>query len=378
MASIASSLQPFHKQFPDKFRSHTIFGQYEKIYRRPPSLKRKSKEFIQLQSEEAIKLAKVVDFDQLANNELHHQNNIHVLSSRNGLNMYGYRGFDGLFYIPNYLNTTQQYDWIKQSIQQFSNAPYNNLSNLYQQQQNTYKDKQIPTWQDAVQQNNFKSFRQLTWANVGIQYDWTEREYNLQTITAPIPQSMINLCDDCNALLGDLSCNNEQKVDDDGVPFSMQIVPQTSIINFYEVNAKRPMGGHKDAAELINAPLISVSLGNDAIFLISNDDNVAPLALWVRSGCVLIMARKARFALHCVARVVRDSCPKALLKYFDNEIDTATEKKDKKELELMKKYVMESRINFNIRQVIEVDKLLSSCSDEPELTENGFHEIQSF
>ena len=59
---------------------------------------------------------------------------------------------------------------------------------------------------------------------------------------------------------------------------------QTAIVNFFARGAKRPMGGHRDAAELVNSPLISVSLGSDAIFLISDGDDDEPLALWLRSG----------------------------------------------------------------------------------------------
>ncbi len=152
--------------------------------------------------------------------------------------------------------------------------------------------------------------------------------------------------------------------DENGLPFSMQIIPQTSIINFFAVNTKRPMGGHRDAAEMINAPLVSVSLGNSAIFLISESDHCEPLPLWLRSGDVLIMTGQARFALHCVARVVPNSCPKPLIQSFESQ-ETMNEKK---ELKLMKLYIMQSRINFNLRQVIEV-----TTTDT-----HDFHEIHSF
>ena len=355
--STANTLLPFHKQFPDKFRSQTIFGQYEKIYRRPPSLKKNSKEFIKLQFDEKIKMSKVADFTNIDKNDANHQKNIKLISSNNNLKMYGYSEFDGLYLIPNYLSIQEQFKWIKQSIKEFSNAPYNNLTNLYKQQN---KDiSQIATWKNALKDNNLNNFRQLTWSNIGIQYNWTKREYNLNNITMKIPETMISLCLDCNNLLS--------KIDD-----KMKMVPQTSIINFFQVNTKRPMGGHRDAAELINAPLISVSLGNDAIFLISNDDNIKPLPLWLRSGDVLIMAKQARFALHCVARVCQNTCPLQLIQYFDQY--NYKNNNEKIELQLMKKYIMESRINFNIRQVIDVDKL--TCNQKQ--IDIDFHSIHSF
>ena len=379
--STANTLLPFHKQFPDKFRSQTIFGQYEKIYRRPPTLKKNSKEFIKLQSEEKIKLSKVVDFANIENNDECHKQNIKTISSKNSFKMYGYSTFSGLYFIPNYLSTKEQYEWTKQSIQEFSNTPYNNLTNLYKQE-NVNK----ATWKNAVKQENFDAFRKLTWSNVGIQYDWTQRKYNLNNVTAQIPQTMIKLCDDCNYLLSNIDQiddeqkqNEEKKQDKNGLTLTMEIIPQTSIINFFQVNTKRPMGGHRDAAELINAPLISVSLGNEAIFLISKDDNIEPLPLWIRSGDILIMAGNARFMLHCVARVVPNTCPTKLTQYFDKKIkENNDNKEEKKELQLMKKYIMESRINFNIRQVIDVDKLPTKHNVVVNENSTDFHEIRSF
>eukprot|EP01084_Bolivina_argentea_P078248 141960_1 len=389
MTTKSNNLLPYHKQFPNKFRSQTIFGQYEKIYRRPITLKKNSKEFIKLQTEEKIKLSKVLDLHNMANNEQIHKQNIKLISSKNDIKMYEYSTFNGLYLIPNYLSTKQQFEWIKQSVQQFSNAPYNNLTNLYK---NT--NVKIPTWEQCIKQNNYKQFRQLTWSNVGIQYDWTDRKYNLNNITAPIPNTMLNLCNDCNDLLKNIP-SQSHGIDDDskqyengmikdenGLTFCMEMIPQTSIINFFEVNTKRPMGGHRDAAELINAPLVSVSLGNRAIFLISKDDNIEPLPLWLQSGDVLIMAGKARFALHCVARVVSGSCPDVLIEYFDKEIEKENNEVGKQEFMLMKKYIMESRINFNIRQVIDVDKLPLNTHNELREQSSAvtvdFHEMHSF
>merc|ERR1712228_305654 len=193
-------------------------------------------------------------------------------------------------------------------------------------------------------------------------YNWTERRYDLNCITAPIPVSMLELCNECNHLLIDKLKSNDNS--DINESISTKIIPQTSIINFFAVNTKRPMGGHRDAAEFINAPLISVSLGNDAIFLISKDDNTEPLPLWLRSGSVLIMSGSARFALHSVARVVADSCSSELIQLFDDRVNCAQSEQEKKELRLMRAYIQRSRINFNIRQVVE--------------TNVDFHSIHSF
>ena len=118
----------------------------------------------------------------------------------------------------------------KRCLTEFSQAPYNNLSNLKNQQSDfnndnsnnndsnnkdeindenvkkiektneTTKSKEKKkesnndSWYSAVLKESYKEFRRLTWCNVGIQYDWTLRKYNLNIITQQIPDSMILLC----------------------------------------------------------------------------------------------------------------------------------------------------------------------------------------
>ena len=64
--------------------------------------------------------------------------------------------------------------------------------------------------------------------------------------------------------------------------------------------------GHTDhSEENLSAPLLSISLGQPAIFLIG-DSSLAtvPTALLLRSGDVLMMERESRLAYHAVPRIL--------------------------------------------------------------------------
>ncbi len=201
-------------------------------------------------------------------------------------------------------------------------------------------------WKEAVLKKDLSSFRQLAWCNIGIKYNWTDREYNLKEITAPIPQRMSTFCE---GVCGIVKAANKGKEKEKEEEWTLEMIPQTSIINYYAANAKRPMGAHRDAAEKINSPLVSCSLGCTAILLASRDENEIPCALYLRSGDVLVMSKESRWALHAVARVIPETCPQSLLDALEKN-----ETCEKDELQLIEDYIKCNRLNFNVRQVVKV------------------------
>ena len=74
-------------------RSQTVFGQYEKLYRRPPTAKKNSKQFKRIQNEEKTKLKNVVDFGNIEANSPEIQSNIELLQSslKTNRNIYGWK-----------------------------------------------------------------------------------------------------------------------------------------------------------------------------------------------------------------------------------------------------------------------------------------------
>ena len=70
--------------------------------------------------------------------------------------------------------------------------------------------------------------------------------------------------------------------------------------------------GHTDhSEENLSAPLLSISLGQPAIFLIGGSSlATVPSALLLRSGDVLLMERESRLAYHAVPRILAEPAPR--------------------------------------------------------------------
>ena len=80
--------------------------------------------------------------------------------------------------------------------------------------------------------------------------------------------------------------------------------PQACLINYYANGAK--MGSHVDADEdAKNAPVVSVSLGDDAVFHVGGSKRSdKKTRTTVRSGDVIVLGNKARRAYHGIDRIV--------------------------------------------------------------------------
>ena len=131
----------------------------------------------------------------------------------------------------------------------------------------------------------------LRWATLGRHYNWTDRTYACDH-AEPMPRHVAELCDDLCGLIG-VTMNAE-----------------AAIVNYYRPGDT--MGGHVDDAETDRSlPLVSVSLGCSAVFLVGGATrDVAPTAVWLRSGdaCVFV-GEAARSYYHGVPRILPDTCP---------------------------------------------------------------------
>ncbi|HEY4124618.1 MAG TPA: alpha-ketoglutarate-dependent dioxygenase AlkB [Rhizomicrobium sp.] len=82
--------------------------------------------------------------------------------------------------------------------------------------------------------------------------------------------------------------------------------PQCCLVNLYSEGAK--MGLHQDRDETARAPVLSVSLGDDALFRIGGDTRKAKTAsVKLSSGDVLTFGGVARMAYHGIDRVIAGS-----------------------------------------------------------------------
>lgn len=83
--------------------------------------------------------------------------------------------------------------------------------------------------------------------------------------------------------------------------------PECCLVNLYHGGAR--MGLHQDRDEVdLAAPVLSVSLGDHALFRIGGPSRRAPTrSLVLRSGDVVVLAGAARLAFHGVDRIVPGS-----------------------------------------------------------------------
>jgi len=117
--------------------------------------------------------------------------------------------------------------------------------------------------------------------------------------------------------------------------------PDAGIVNFYQT--KDTLMGHVDRSEVCaTSPLVSISLGNAAIFLIGGlTRDIAPIPILLRSGDIIVMSGPAcRRAYHGVPRVFEGTLP-AHLGEGANDGSWSP----------YARYMDTTRININVRQV---------------------------
>lgn len=82
--------------------------------------------------------------------------------------------------------------------------------------------------------------------------------------------------------------------------------PECCLVNLYRPGAR--MGLHRDQDEEANAPVLSVSLGDTALFRIGGLTRRAPTrSIELKSGDVLVFGGAARMAVHGIERVIADA-----------------------------------------------------------------------
>ncbi|KAF7839542.1 alpha-ketoglutarate-dependent dioxygenase alkB [Senna tora] len=194
--------------------------------------------------------------------------------------------------------------------------------------------------------------RKLRWSTLGLQFDWSkffigrtpriperlslgipaqrnsQRNYDVSLPHNKIP---IALCELAKTLAKP------------ALPVGVEFQPEGAIVNYFGLGDT--LGGHLDDMEADwSKPIVSLSLGCKAIFLLggkSRED--PPLAMFLRSGDVVLMAGEARECFHGVPRIFTDKEHAEIAHleaHLSHEDDVS-----------FLKYIQTSRININIRQV---------------------------
>ncbi|KAG8898913.1 hypothetical protein FRC01_010724 [Tulasnella sp. 417] len=207
----------------------------------------------------------------------------------------------------------------------------------------------------------------LRWANIGRSYHWGSKAYDLSKELAPFPEDVKDIC---TRVVKEVPWKDvwtsEGPEDIPQEEWGMEgpgwnswpetYEPDAGIVNFYQ--SKDTLMGHVDRSEVSSTtPLVSISLGNAAIFLIGGTTrDTKPLAVILRSGDVVIMSGpRCRRAFHGVPRILEGTLPSHL---------STTENGD--DWEPFAEYMANTRVNINVRQVFprgyDLSQLQSSSS----------------
>ena len=126
---------------------------------------------------------------------------------------------------------------------------------------------------------------QIRWLTFGYHYDWDEKCY-FEEQKDSIPDPIVELLQ-CLAHLLNLT--------------DWQV--ETGIVNYY--TCKSRLGPHVDGFEKnLQAPLLSLSIGSDAIFVTENEDATKePASILLKDGDLMVMSGKSRLLSHCLAKV---------------------------------------------------------------------------
>ncbi|XP_047269005.1 alpha-ketoglutarate-dependent dioxygenase alkB isoform X2 [Capsicum annuum] len=266
----------------------------------------------------------------------------------------------GFYFIPGALPVEEQCRWIKESLTSFPqppnrtnhNAIYGTLQDLFaaakdnkvliheEQFRGTnnseveiiQNDTNVPSWNFLDQSDALSRgvtcrsvpasvlLRKLRWSTLGLQFDWSkylcyvicfcavlcvcvisrdlsrgsfgnslstssevERSYNISLPHNKIPDAL---------------CLLAERMAAPTLPLGEAFHAEAAIVNYFGLGDT--LGGHVDDLEKDwNKPIVSMSLGCKGIFLIGGKSReIPPLAMFVRSGDVILMAGQARECFH--------------------------------------------------------------------------------
>uniref|UniRef100_A0ACD5VLK1 Uncharacterized protein n=1 Tax=Avena sativa TaxID=4498 RepID=A0ACD5VLK1_AVESA len=273
----------------------------------------------------------------------------------------------GFYFIPGALSTEEQCYWIRESLKTFPQPPnrtnltalYGPIFDLLTAAKNQKILLEVPSsdGQESTEQNNsgekthsinFKFVehseiekgetlrsaaattlvRKLRWSTLGLQFDWSKRNYDVSLPHNNIPDALSTLA---------------KKMAIPAMPSGVEFSPEAAIVNYY--GPSDMLGGHVDDMEADwTKPIVSISLGCKCIFLLGGKTrDEVPRAMFLRSGDIVLMASEARERFHGVPRIFTES--------DQQEISGLESQLSGDDDHFILDYVRNSRININIRQV---------------------------
>lgn len=179
---------------------------------------------------------------------------------------------EGVHYWPGYLSHGDQQELLEEIREGVAQAPL-------------YVPRMPRTGKEmSVRMTNFGSLGWLTDKERGYRYQTTHPATGIPW--PPIPQTLLHLWKELTGY---------------------RLPPQVCLVNFYSDDAK--MGMHQDRdEEVFDAPILSVSLGNDCLFRVGSTMRGGKTTSFrLASGDVMMLGGPARMAFHGVSRIYPDT-----------------------------------------------------------------------
>jgi len=265
--------------------------------------------------------------------------------------VYTLPGYPGFYFLPKALTNPQQRALSLACLRHYIEPPLS--------QRNVIASPPGGLWLDSLRKNHSGGkvlLHELAWATLGAHYDWKARSYLpsdpslLANSTATFPPILSGLCRAVAAHVHDalqlspfVPCHAHAPW---GLPM-MPFTPHTGIVSFYHPSRSKerlPIAGHKDDAdgEDLSAPVVSLSLGATAVFLLgSTSKDVSPTPLLLRGGDVMILSGESRVCVHGVPRVISPLIPPILPPDHDSCEEAG-----------LTRLLSCSRINVTVRQLV--------------------------
>ena len=203
----------------------------------------------------------------------------------------------GLFIIPAALTEAGQHHWMLRCLKELPDVPHKcnldaHLATPRAEGSSLYRESEKEFLQtDKAKADLFAlPIYKLRWTTLGYHYDYNTKTYSDDDLT-PFPPDLSHLSRYLASLIG----------------YGDAYSAEAAIVNYYHLDST--LSGHTDHSEDdLEAPLLSLSFGHDAVFLIGGETlDVAPTPLYLRSGDLVVLWKEARLAYHGVPRICDES-----------------------------------------------------------------------
>jgi alkylated DNA repair protein (DNA oxidative demethylase) len=93
--------------------------------------------------------------------------------------------------------------------------------------------------------------------------------------------------------------------------YGLSVRPESALINWYDKKGK--LGLHQDKTEISRAPVVSISIGDDCVFIVGGLERTDPKEdMILKSGDALVMGAEHRLIYHGVKKILPGTRPPEL------------------------------------------------------------------